>query len=133
MFLNIDKEENVFSLRCDALTAGNVIRALTAKSILEVSPLTALEFHSLGHLRQVVRGPLVALMNMVGGFLWPKKPCQEFLAKLAESDHPLSQLVDTAVGVAIVSSVGFAQCTRPLDSSLLFLIILFLSSRCACN
>jgi hypothetical protein len=97
-FLGIGKQENGFSLRFDAVQAGGVIQALVAKSIVEISPKSA-------------SNPLVTLATQVGSYIWPpaKKPCYAFLSKLADTGRPVNQLVATTVGLAIGTSVNFAQ------------------------
>jgi linoleate 10R-lipoxygenase len=38
-----------------------------------------------------------------------KKPCDEFLARLAASGKPIDELVATVLGLAIGSGVNYAQ------------------------
>jgi cytochrome P450 len=97
-FWSFGKQENGFSLRFDAIQAGGVVQGLVAKSIAEVAPQSSPNF-------------LLKLANQIGSFMWPptRKPCYEFFHRLAASGRPINQLTAFTVGVAIGSSVSFAQ------------------------
>jgi linoleate 10R-lipoxygenase len=97
-FLSIGDQEHGFSLRHEALQAGGVIQALIAKAVLEVAPGS-------------VSNPILTIASRVSGFFWPQanKPYYPFLSKLSDTGRPLNELVATVVGLAVGSSVNYAQ------------------------
>jgi len=97
-FLSIGDNEHGFSLRWSAVQSGGVIQALIAKSVLEVAPGSA-------------PNALMGLVAQVSSYLWPtaSKPFYPFLSKLSETGRPLNELVATVVGLAVGSSVNYAQ------------------------
>jgi hypothetical protein len=97
-FLSIGDNEHGFSLRWTAVQSGGVIQALIAKTILEVAPTSA-------------PGILSRFIASVASTLWPQgeKPCYPFLSKLSDGGRPLNELVATVVGLAVGSSVNYAQ------------------------
>jgi len=97
-FRGIGDNEHGFSLRWTAAQAGGVTQALVAKSILEVRPAAA-------------PNPLTRLIANISNYIWPpsKKPYYPFLSKLAETGRSLNCLVATVVGLAVGSSVDYAQ------------------------
>ncbi|KAJ7078001.1 heme peroxidase [Mycena belliarum] len=97
-FLSIDDNEHGFSLRWAATQSGGVIQALIAKAVLEIAPQSA-------------PNAVLGFISNVSKFLWPQteKPCYPFLSKLSETGRPLSELVATVVGLAVGSSVNYAQ------------------------
>jgi len=97
-FLSISDNEHGFSLRWTAVQAGGVIQALIAKTILEVAPTSA-------------PGVLSGFIANVASRLWPQgeKPYYPFLSKLSDGGRPLNELVAMVVGLAVGSSVNYAQ------------------------
>jgi len=97
-FLSIGDNEHGFSLRWTAIQAGGVIQALVAKSVLEVTPKSA-------------PGVISRFFAHIASVLWPQgdQPCYPFLSKLAAAGRPLDALVATVVGLAVGSSVNYAQ------------------------
>ncbi|KAJ7923789.1 heme peroxidase [Mycena leptocephala] len=97
-FLSIGDNEHLFSIRWAAFQSGGVIQALIAKSILEIAPQSAPD---------VITG----FIANVSKFLRPQsqKPCYPFLSKLSETGRPLNELVATVIGLAVGSSVNYAQ------------------------
>ena len=119
-FLSIGDNEHGFSLRWTAAEAGGVIQALIAKSILEVTPTAATvlapSFSDVYSPLTYAQNALVGLFARVSSYIWPavEKPYYPFLSKLADTGRPLNELVATVVGLAVGSSVNYAQGTRPL-------------------
>ncbi|KAJ7803765.1 heme peroxidase [Mycena olivaceomarginata] len=97
-FLSIGDNEHGFSLRWAAIQSGGVIQALIAKAILEIAPKSA---------PNAITGFIAKCSN----FLWPPsdKPCYPFLSKLSETGRPVNELTATVVGLAVGSSVNYAQ------------------------
>ncbi|KAJ7785469.1 heme peroxidase [Mycena olivaceomarginata] len=97
-FLSIGDNEHGFSLRWAAIQSGGVIQALIAKAILEIAPKSA---------PNAITGFIAKCSN----FLWPSsdKPCYPFLSKLSETGRPVNELTATVVGLAVGSSVNYAQ------------------------
>jgi len=97
-FLSIGDNEHGFSLRWAAVQSGGVIQALIAKSILEIAPGSA-------------PNAVLGFISNVSKYFWPPtdKPCYEFLSKLSDTGRPLNELVATVVGLAVGSSVNYAQ------------------------
>ncbi|KAJ7704765.1 heme peroxidase [Mycena rosella] len=97
-FLSIGDNEHGFSLRWAAIQSGGVIQALIAKAVLEIAPQSA-------------PNAVLGFISNISKFLWPPsdKPCYPFLSKLSETGRPLNALVATVVGLAVGSSVNYAQ------------------------
>ncbi|KAJ7160327.1 heme peroxidase [Mycena filopes] len=97
-FLSIGDNEHGMSLRWAAIQSGGVIQALIAKTILEVAPKSA-------------PNAITGFVANVAKLLWPQvdKPCYPFLSKLSETGRPMNELVATVVGLAVGSSVNYAQ------------------------
>ncbi|KAF8209473.1 heme peroxidase [Mycena galopus ATCC 62051] len=97
-FLSIGDNEHGFSLRWAATQSGGVIQALIAKAILEIAPQSA-------------PNAIVSFISKCSQFMWPQsdKPCYPFLSKLSETGRPLNELVAMVVGLAVGSSVNYAQ------------------------
>ena len=125
-FLSIGDNEHGFSLRWTALQAGGVIQALIAKSVLEVTPKSApVRISRRYSFWKFWFTDLYCFQGIVSGFfahvastLWPQgeQPYYPFLSKLAAAGRPLNELVATVVGLAVGSSVNYAQGkhVRPL-------------------
>ncbi|KAF9039702.1 heme peroxidase [Hymenopellis radicata] len=97
-FLSIGDNEHGFSLRWAATQSGGVIQALIAKAVLEIAPQSA-------------PNAVLGFISNISRKLWPQseKPCYPFLSKLSETGRPLNELVATVVGLAVGSSVNYAQ------------------------
>ncbi|KAJ6583033.1 heme peroxidase [Mycena vulgaris] len=97
-FLSIGENENGFSLRWAAVQSGGVIQALVAKMVLQIAPQSA-------------PNAVMGFIANVSKYLWPPsdKPCYPFLSKLSETGRPLNEIVATVVGLAVGSSVNYAQ------------------------
>ncbi|TCD62866.1 hypothetical protein EIP91_006272 [Steccherinum ochraceum] len=97
VFINVQPEHG-WTLRTQAKQVGDVINSLIEKSINEASPRTA-------------ANPIVGLFSAVSNMIWPAngKPCYPFLSKLAESGRPVKELVGNVIGLAVGSSVNYAQ------------------------
>jgi linoleate 10R-lipoxygenase len=119
-FLSIGDNEHGFSLRWTAVQAGGVVQALIAKSILEVKPDRApvrIDFvtHSFWmcfvFLLYCFQGVISGFIAHIASALCPQgeKPYYPFLSKLAAAGRPLNELVATVVGLAVGSSVNYAQ------------------------
>ncbi|KAF8957351.1 heme peroxidase [Flammula alnicola] len=96
--LSVDDPENAFSMHDAASQGGALIGALTAKSIIEVSPSASPIF-------------LGSLAAKAFSFVWPpnEKPYYPFLSKMSETGRPIDQLIGIILGVAVGSSVNYAQ------------------------
>ena len=59
----------------------------------------------------LLQNPIVSLFSAVQNIIWPadKKPCYPFLSRLAESGRPMKDLVGNVIGLAVGSSVNYAQ------------------------
>lgn len=121
-FLSIGDNEHGFSLRWTAIQAGAVIQALIAKNVLEVAPKSApvrinLKLTTFGCLvfgiliSIILKGIISGFIARVASALWPQgeKPWYPFMSKLAASGRPMNELVATIVGLAVGSSVNYAQ------------------------
>ncbi|KAJ6549816.1 heme peroxidase [Mycena capillaripes] len=80
-FITIGDSEHGFSSKWAATQAGAVVSALVAKTVLEVAPSS---------------GP-------------SGKPYYAFLSRLAETGRPWNELVANVIGLAVGSSVNYAQ------------------------
>ncbi|EPS97159.1 hypothetical protein FOMPIDRAFT_95975 [Fomitopsis schrenkii] len=76
--------ENGWTLRSAAAKVGAIINTLIQQSIQEATP---------------------SLLHALG----PQKECSPFLARLAASGRPMDELVACVIGLAVGSSVNFAQ------------------------
>lgn len=58
-----------------------------------------------------MQNPFLNIVSHVSSLFWPatEKPYYPFLSKLSETGRPLNALVATVVGLAIGSSVNYAQ------------------------
>lgn len=57
-----------------------------------------------------MQNPITGLFNAVSSIFWPNhKPCHSFLAKLAQSGRPTRELIAEVIGLAVGSSVNYAQ------------------------
>ncbi|KAK7036088.1 heme peroxidase [Favolaschia claudopus] len=97
-FLSLGDNEHLFSLRYAAIQSGGVIQALIAKAILEIAPQSA-------------PNAIMGLISKCAKYIWPPtdRPCFPFLSKLSDTGRPLNELVATVVGLAVGSSVNYAQ------------------------
>ncbi|KAJ7133385.1 heme peroxidase [Mycena epipterygia] len=95
---SLGDSEHGFSLRWAALPAGGVLQALIAKAILEVAPNSA-------------PNAVIGFIANVSKYIWPptEKPYYPFLSKLSDTGRPVNELVATVMGLAIGSSVNYAQ------------------------
>ncbi|KAF9477868.1 heme peroxidase [Pholiota conissans] len=96
--LNIDDPQHAFSINEASANGGAILGALTAKSIIEVSPASSPNF-------------VGGLAARAASFVWPPadKPSYPFLSKLTENGRPIDQCVGLILGLAVGSSVNFAQ------------------------
>ncbi|TFK63860.1 heme peroxidase [Pluteus cervinus] len=101
-FLAIGDNEHGFSLRTTAIQIGGVLQALIANSILEVAPIS---------LSGGITGALGGLLGHIEGGLSgvTSKPYYPFLSKLTETGRATNELVAMVVGLAVGSSVNYAQ------------------------
>jgi linoleate 10R-lipoxygenase len=93
------------------------MQALIAKNVLEVAPKSAPvrinQFLDVWFLpiSYYFQGMISGFIAHVASALFPQvdKPCYPFLSKLAAAGRPLNALVATVVGLAVGSSVNYAQ------------------------
>ncbi|TFK61199.1 heme peroxidase [Pluteus cervinus] len=97
-FLAIGDNEHGWALRWAAVQSGVILQALIAKAIAEVSPTS-------------VKQGFGGVIAQVASYLWPaeNKPCYPFLSKLSDTGRPINELVAMVVGLAVGSSVNYAQ------------------------
>ncbi|KAH8111877.1 heme peroxidase [Phellopilus nigrolimitatus] len=97
VFENIQPEHG-WVLRSAASQVGKIINGLIAQSLTEAAPRTA-------------SNPLVGIFTSVKEAIWPTPPkeCHDFLANLAASGRPTRDLVACVIGLAVGSSVNYAQ------------------------
>ncbi|KAJ7619752.1 hypothetical protein B0H17DRAFT_1219696 [Mycena rosella] len=97
-FIGIGESEAKFSQRWAAIQAGGVLQALVAKSVLQVAPESEQNF-------------LMRFISRVSNFFCPpsRKAYYPFLHKPAESGLPINELVANVIGIAVGSSVNYAQ------------------------
>lgn len=119
MFENIDPEHG-WVLRDGAFAVSKIINGLIEQSLTEAAPRTAsvctphfsgpnsLLDISLTHFEQ---NPLVGFFTTIKETVWPTPPkeCSEFLQRLAASGRPTRDLVACVIGLAVGSSVNYAQ------------------------
>ncbi|TFK58570.1 heme peroxidase, partial [Pluteus cervinus] len=114
-FLAIGDNEHGWALRWAAVQSGVILQALIAKAIAEVAPTSVtVGYGSASFCIRVFNslwqgfGGVVA---QVASYLWPAetKPCYPFLSKLSDTGRPINQLVAMVVGLAVGSSVNYAQ------------------------
>jgi len=98
-FLAIGDNEHGFSLRFSAAQSGAAIQLLISKAIAEVAPAS-------------VPG-VMGIVSKVSSYIWPPtaKPWYPFLSKLAETGRPVNELTAMVVGLAVGSSVNYAQAS----------------------
>ncbi|KAG7090385.1 hypothetical protein E1B28_009504 [Marasmius oreades] len=101
IFLAIGENEHGFSLRQKVFQAGGVVQAMVAKSIVECAPKSAASTN-------IFLGAISTVTNTVEGVI-SSRPCAPFLQKLADTGRPVNELVATVVGLAVGSSVNYAQ------------------------
>jgi len=94
-FLAFEIPESNFTLHNAALQVGTIIGALTAKSILKVSPATS---------PNIVGRVTASIMS----FIWPPNDnlWYPFLNRMAATGKPIHQLVGNILGVAVGASVN---------------------------
>ncbi|EIM82504.1 heme peroxidase [Stereum hirsutum FP-91666 SS1] len=97
-FLAFGDNENGASLRWRSTQCGGVISAMIAKALLGVAPGTA-------------SNTLVSVVATVASYFNapPDKPYVAFLRKLAESGKGINAVIANVIGLAIGSSVNYAQ------------------------
>ncbi|KAJ8518487.1 hypothetical protein ONZ45_g4459 [Pleurotus djamor] len=97
-FLAFDEPETKFALNDAASTAGALIGLMAAKSLVHVSP-------------SVVPSTVGSLIAKASSYIWPAntKPSYPFLSALTSTGRPLDALVGNIIGLAVGSSVNFAQ------------------------
>ncbi|KAF9258714.1 heme peroxidase [Marasmius fiardii PR-910] len=96
-FLGIGDNEHGFSLRQKVFQAGGVLQAMVAKSIMNCAPKSAAGTVSVS-----------AVTSKVAGIIHDQ-PYAPFLRRLAETGRPINELVANVIGLAIGSSVNYAQ------------------------
>ncbi|KAL0577268.1 hypothetical protein V5O48_004725 [Marasmius crinis-equi] len=101
IFLAIGDNEHGFSLRQKVIQAGGVVQAMVAKSVVDCAPKSA------GATNPIL-GIVSTVTSTVEGVVL-NKPCGPFLKRLAETGRPVNELVATVVGLAVGSSVNYAQ------------------------
>ncbi|TFK63858.1 heme peroxidase [Pluteus cervinus] len=116
-FLAIGDNEHGFSLRTAAIQIGGVLQALIAKAILEVAPPKPAggSGGASGGLISHVESELSGAFSRFIGYAEAEradpasKPYYPFLKKLTETGRATNELVGMVVGLAIGSSVNYAQ------------------------
>ncbi|GJJ14559.1 hypothetical protein Clacol_008824 [Clathrus columnatus] len=104
VFINVLPEHS-WSLRYNAKQIGDVINAFIQNSITEVAPLASGSL--LGTLEGISSGVIHALNS---------KPYAAYLSKLAATKRPMDVLVAQVIGLAVGSSVNYAQAvTQVID------------------
>ncbi|EJC98652.1 heme peroxidase [Fomitiporia mediterranea MF3/22] len=98
VFENIAPEHG-WALRSGAQQVGKIVNGLIEKSLADAAPHTASSL--LGRLGETVVHTVVP----------DHKECHDFLARLASSGRPTNQLVGCVIGLAVGSSVNYAQAT----------------------
>ncbi|KAI5117531.1 hypothetical protein M0805_004764 [Coniferiporia weirii] len=90
--------ENGWILRTAASQVGKIVNGLIEQSLMEVAPRTA-------------ANPVFGLFTAVKEAIWPSAPkeCHPFLSNLASSGRPTRELVACVIGLAVGSSVNYAQ------------------------
>ncbi|KAF9257871.1 heme peroxidase [Marasmius fiardii PR-910] len=107
-FLGIGDNEHGFSLRQKVLQTGGVLQAMVAKSIMNCAPKSAAGTNFL-------LGVISTVTSTVAGLLQGEddRPHAPFLQRLAETGRPINELVANVIGLAIGSSVNYAQGGSP--------------------
>ncbi|KAF9500697.1 heme peroxidase [Pleurotus eryngii] len=97
-FLAFDEPESKYALNEAASSAGGIIGLLATKAVTEVAPST-------------VPNPVGRLLAGAKSYIWPEsdKPWYPFLSDLASTGRSLDALVGNIIGLAVGSSVNFAQ------------------------
>jgi len=88
--------ENGWFLRTNAKKYAATINAMIAKSINDASPSTA-------------SNPLSGCVSFLSKMFGSEKLCNPFLRRLAESGRPMNELTAQVIGLAVGSSVNYAQ------------------------
>ncbi|KAJ7894889.1 heme peroxidase [Mycena olivaceomarginata] len=90
--------EHGFSSQWAATQAGTMVQALVAKTVLQVAPESA-------------PNALVKFLSRFSSYLWPQsgKPWYPFMSRLAATGRPMNELVANVMGIAVGSSVNYAQ------------------------
>ncbi|KAI3616961.1 heme peroxidase [Moniliophthora roreri] len=101
IFLAIGDNEHGFSLRKQVLQAGGVTQAMIAKNVFDCAPKAA-------GASNVFLGALSTVASTVHSVI-DNKPCYAFLRRLAETGRPINEIVAMVVGLAVGSSVNYAQ------------------------
>ncbi|KAJ7340010.1 heme peroxidase, partial [Mycena albidolilacea] len=98
MFTALVNSEHGFSSQWAATQAGTMVQALVAKTVLQVAPGSA-------------PNALVKFLFRFSSYLWPQsgKPWYPFLSRLAATGRPMNELVANVMGIAVGSSVNYAQ------------------------
>ncbi|KAF5365312.1 hypothetical protein D9758_005455 [Tetrapyrgos nigripes] len=101
IFLAIGDNEHGFSLRQKVFQAGGVIQAMVAQSIINSAPKSAAGTN-------ILLGAVSAVTSTVAG-IFSNQPYAPFLQRLASTGRPINELVANVVGLAVGSSVNYAQ------------------------
>ncbi|KAL0577572.1 hypothetical protein V5O48_004403 [Marasmius crinis-equi] len=97
----IGDNERGFSLRKKVMQAGGVMQAMVAKSIIDCAPQSARATNALLGMVSSVHSAIESVIE--------NKPCGPFLKRLASTGRPVNELVSIVVGLAVGSSVDYAQ------------------------
>jgi linoleate 10R-lipoxygenase len=101
IFLAIGDNEHGFALRSEVFQAAGVVQAMVGKSVLDCAPQSAAASNVLlGAISSVV-----STVHKVTG----DKPCYPFLRQLCATGRPINEVIATVVGLAVGSSVNYAQ------------------------
>ncbi|KAF9257706.1 heme peroxidase [Marasmius fiardii PR-910] len=101
IFLGIGDNEHGWSLRQKVLQAGGVIQAMVAESIMNSAPQSAAGTN-------ILLGAVSVVTSTVAG-IFTSQPYKPFLQRLAQTGRPINELVANVVGLAVGSSVNYAQ------------------------
>jgi len=104
VFENIDPEHGWF-LRVKAKEVADRLNAIIENSINQVMPR---------HPLTTLFAKTVTMMTSGNQDLVEERPCYGFLRKLAESGRPMEDLVATVMGLAVGSSVNYAQASAQI-------------------
>ncbi|KAL0061354.1 hypothetical protein AAF712_011812 [Marasmius tenuissimus] len=102
IFLAIGDNEHSFSMKQKVIQAGGVIQAMVAKSVVECAPKSSRS-------SSVLLGIASSVASTIDSVTATAKPCAPFLKKLAETGRPVNEVIATVVGLAVGSSVNYAQ------------------------
>ncbi|KAK1217118.1 hypothetical protein PQX77_020235 [Marasmius sp. AFHP31] len=101
IFLTFEDNEHLFSLRSKALQAGGVMSAMIAKSIIDCAPKSARATNALLGIVSTVHNAVESVID--------NKPCADFMKRLASTNRPINELISIIIGLAVGSSVDYAQ------------------------